>query len=1136
MTYYKELGRKLREHHKLIERKVETLKTEDPDNPEKLPPEELDTFYEVANAVLEILDSLEHKLDKENPNGTGSLSLNRKKETTTGINSVAVGADTSATANNANAEGRLTQAVSREAHAEGDSTLAGDGARDVSQLSPLSAYGVGASAHAEGIGTFAKGGASHAQGYKTQALEGLTHAEGEETIAYSMGSHAEGKGTQAGGNSGTVGGSYAHAEGTDTISFGRAAHAEGNNTKAENDATHAEGFDTVAGNGPRNTLSSPIENYVQGVASHAEGIGTFAKETASHAEGYRTQSVGRASHAEGYETEAKANYSHAEGKFTQALGEHSHVEGGYLRQVYLEGTDGKYKLCDNINGTNLPVWLNGYYYDAGEESTVQGQPLVGIKVYNGNYSHVGTITKTYTVTGDDLYAVIDGITSALTLNSETTFYLGWGVSVGNGSHAEGGGLAIGNYSHAEGSQTWAAHQSHAEGFMSAAMVNGAHAEGIRTRARGNSSHAEGHSTFAEGERSHAQGNSTIAKGEDQDVMGRYNEIDENNTYAHIVGGGTSNDDRKNIHTLDWDGNAEYAGDVKATDKDGNKISLLELAKNAEDNEHPVVQIDADTTSTASPSHGETVTMVDSITRDSNGHVTKVNTKTVTLPTDNDTTYTPQALGFGYGTCSTSASTTAKVATLTDYELKANGFVAIKFTYAVPANATLNINSKGAKSIYHGSSKIKANIIKAGDIATFVYNGSYYYLVAINNVVDTSLFMTKSNPTGTGKFSMNGSATGNNATAIGNGTEATGEISFAQGYSAIAKGVASFAQGYCNTAFGNYSHVEGEGNNSVEAPLEEYALSNYPQLSYIGTCGYTINGETYNYTMNFYSYDMYAYVFNYNIGTYLKGALLGSSNEVNDGVFTVRNCDGQIYFYCNSISGLYQGQTISKCHVAIGNIDTTAAHIQGKYSMIDKSYAHVVGNGNSSTDRSNAHTLDWDGNAWYAGDVVATRDNNIEVSLISNVPYIIAKGNFTAVGGHTFTLYHYKQAKYTSSSGFNVSCGVGSHGCGTSVTYYSYDALFLFRVVGYESNGSDGYRPFSYDTLLSLSQGYSGVDAGTYTAKISTPYNGYITLSLGGVYHSVPSGGCSCAGIDGTPQLTIQTSSSNIHICEIALMP
>ena len=47
------------------------------------------------------------------------------------------------------------------------------------------------------------------------------------------------------------------------------------------------------------------------------------------------------------------------------------------------------------------------------------------------------------------------------------------------------------------------------------------------------------------------------------MQGRYNVEDAAGEYAHIVGGGTSNTSRKNIHTLDWDGNAYFAGNVTA---------------------------------------------------------------------------------------------------------------------------------------------------------------------------------------------------------------------------------------------------------------------------------------------------------------------------------------------------------------------------------------------------------------------------------------------------------------------------------------------------------------------------------------------------------------------------------------------
>lgn len=48
------------------------------------------------------------------------------------------------------------------------------------------------------------------------------------------------------------------------------------------------------------------------------------------------------------------------------------------------------------------------------------------------------------------------------------------------------------------------------------------------------------------------------------------------------------------------------------------------------------------------------------------------------------------------------------------------------------------------------------------------------------------------------------------------------------------------------------------------------------------------------------------------------------------------------------------------------------HVHGKYNVADTEsvYAHIVGNGENEETRSNAHTLDWKGNAWYSGKVSA----------------------------------------------------------------------------------------------------------------------------------------------------------------------
>ena len=125
--------------------------------------------------------------------------------------------------------------------------------------------------------------------------------------------------------------------------------------------------------------------------------------------------------------------------------------------------------------------------------------------------------------------------------------------------------ASGGYSHAEGYATEASGKySHAEGNSTTASSIGSHAEGNITTASGADSHAEGNSTTANGVYSHAEGNSTTANGNSQHAQGRYNIADLNNTYAHIVGNGTSEYALSNAHTLDWSGNVWFAGTVEGT--------------------------------------------------------------------------------------------------------------------------------------------------------------------------------------------------------------------------------------------------------------------------------------------------------------------------------------------------------------------------------------------------------------------------------------------------------------------------------------------------------------------------------------------------------------------------------------------
>lgn len=94
----------------------------------------------------------------------------------------------------------------------------------------------------------------------------------------------------------------------------------------------------------------------------------------------------------------------------------------------------------------------------------------------------------------------------------------------------------------------------------------------------------------------------------------------------------------------------------------------------------------------------------------------------------------------YGTCSTGASTAAKTVTVTNsgFVLQAGARVSVKFSNANSASTpTLNVNSKGAKNIYHKGAQITTGGNKAllAGIVDFIYDGTQWHLVG--NYIDTT---------------------------------------------------------------------------------------------------------------------------------------------------------------------------------------------------------------------------------------------------------------------------------------------------------------------------------------------------------------------------------------------------------------
>ena len=129
------------------------------------------------NEVVKEIKTLEQdKMDKTNPTGTGSFSLNRANGKTIGNYSFAEGHITTSSGYASHSEGAISIASGDASHAEGENTNASGG-----------------SSHAEGNSTVASGYNSHAEGNSTEASGYNSHAEGEGTIAQRKSQHVFGE-------------------------------------------------------------------------------------------------------------------------------------------------------------------------------------------------------------------------------------------------------------------------------------------------------------------------------------------------------------------------------------------------------------------------------------------------------------------------------------------------------------------------------------------------------------------------------------------------------------------------------------------------------------------------------------------------------------------------------------------------------------------------------------------------------------------------------------------------------------------------------------------------------------------------------------------------------------------------------
>lgn len=168
---------------------------------------------------------------------------------------------------------------------------------------------------------------------------------------------------------------------------------------------------------------------------------------------------------------------------------------------------------------------------------------------------------------------------------------------------------------------------------------------------------------------------------------------------------------------------------------------------------------------------------------------------------------------------------------------------------------------------------------------------------------------------------------------------------------IASGQFSHAEGIETTASGNFSHAEGVGT-IASGGNGSHAEGNNTTAS--GACAHA-EGDT-------------------TVASGARSHAEGSETTASGVNSHAEGWDTTASGQCSHAEGYNTTASGHNAHAeGTGTIASSSdQHVEGKYNIADKGdrYAHIVGNGTDNEHRSNAHTVDWEGRGWFAGEVEA----------------------------------------------------------------------------------------------------------------------------------------------------------------------
>ena len=282
------------------------------------------------------------------------------------------------------------------------------------------------------------------------------------------------------------------------------------------------------------------------------------------------------------------------------------------------------------------------------------------------------------------------------------------------------------------------------------------------------------------------------------------------------------------------------------------------------------------------------------------------------------------------------------------------------------------------------------------------------------------------------------ASGQYSHAEGWDSIASGKTSHVEGDDNRAVGEASHAEGWKTRAMGDYSHAEGVGNAAIGYGSHAEGVSYKFKAKFTGEANaltytvssilYFVEGGQIEYSSNRFNVvsideDNKTVTFDNTLSAdvaLFEQELECSKCTTASGDYSHAEGSGTVasnkYSHAEGWDTRALGQTshaegddtraIGEASHSEGwkskaegkyshaeGIGSTAAslaqHVQGQYNKKDtlNEYAHIVGNGTSDSKRSNAHTLDWSGNAWYQGNVYVGGTSQEEGSALATTKYV-----------------------------------------------------------------------------------------------------------------------------------------------------